>query len=145
MKKFSSYIIAGSLVLSTMFTGCESVRNANNTQKGAVIGAAGGAVVGGVIGNNVGNKKNGALGAILGGVIGGATGAAIGNKMDKQAQEIETVLPSAEVERVGEGIKLTLGEDAVRFDTNKATLTASAKANLISWYPCLKIIMILIL
>lgn len=130
MKKLSSYIIVGSLVFGGLFTGCDSVKNANNTQKGAVIGAAGGAVIGGVIGNNVGNKKNGALGAILGGVIGGATGAAIGNKMDKQAQEIEEVLPGAEVERVGEGIKLTLGEDAVRFDLNKASLTSTAKTNL---------------
>lgn len=130
MKKLNLSILSLALVVSTVFTSCDAVRNANNTQKGAVIGAAGGAVVGGVIGNNVGSKKNGALGAILGGVIGGAAGAAIGNKMDKQAQEIEDVLPSAEVERVGEGIKLTLGEDAVRFDTNKATLTSTAQANL---------------
>ena len=54
----------------------------------------------------------------------------IGNKMDKQAREIEEVLPGATVERVGEGIKLTLGENAVRFSTNKATLTTTAKANL---------------
>ncbi|SFU32624.1 Outer membrane protein OmpA [Pustulibacterium marinum] len=130
MKKVSTYILAGSILVSGMFTSCDAVKNSNNTQKGAVIGAAGGAVVGGVIGNNVGNKNNGALGAILGGVIGGATGAAIGNKMDKQAQEIEEVLPSAEVERVGEGIKLTLGEDAIRFDYNKSTLTSAAKTNL---------------
>ena len=50
--------------------------------------------------------------------------------MDKQAREIETALPGAQVERVGEGIKLTLGENAVRFDTNKSTLTPTAKANL---------------
>jgi outer membrane protein OmpA-like peptidoglycan-associated protein len=34
------------------------------------------------------------------------------------------------VVRVGEGIKLVLGENAVRFNTNKSTLTAEAKANL---------------
>jgi outer membrane protein OmpA-like peptidoglycan-associated protein len=50
--------------------------------------------------------------------------------MDKQAREIETALPGAQVERVGEGIRLVLGENAVRFDTNKSTLTAAAKANL---------------
>jgi outer membrane protein OmpA-like peptidoglycan-associated protein len=50
--------------------------------------------------------------------------------MDKQAREIETALPGAQVERVGEGIRLVLGENAVRFDTNKSTLTATAKANL---------------
>jgi outer membrane protein OmpA-like peptidoglycan-associated protein len=40
------------------------------------------------------------------------------------------VLPGAEVKRVGEGIQLVLNENAVRFDTNKSTLTATAKANL---------------
>jgi outer membrane protein OmpA-like peptidoglycan-associated protein len=50
--------------------------------------------------------------------------------MDKQAREIETALPGAQVERVGEGIRLVLGENAVRFDTSKSTLTAAAKANL---------------
>lgn len=131
MKKYKNYIMIGALTVGTFLnTSCDAVKNSNNTQKGAVIGAAGGAVIGGVIGNNVGNKDNGALGAILGGVIGGATGAAIGNRMDKQAQEIEEVLPSAEVERVGEGIKLTLGEDSVRFDFNKSSLTSTAKTNL---------------
>ena len=50
--------------------------------------------------------------------------------MDKQAREIDQALPGADVERVGEGIHLTLNENAVRFDTNKSTLTAQAKANL---------------
>ncbi len=138
MRKLSIYSLASLLFLVTIFTSCDAIRNANNTQKGATIGATSGAVIGGIIGNNVGNKDNSALGAILGGVIGGATGAAIGNKMDKQAQEIEEVLPSAEVERVGEGIKLTLGEDAVRFDFNKSTLTSQAKTNLDKLVPVFK-------
>lgn len=138
MRKLSIYSLASLMLLVTIFTSCDAVRNANNTQKGAAIGATSGAVIGGIIGNNVGNKDNSALGAILGGVIGGATGAAIGNKMDKQAQEIEDVLPSAEVERVGEGIKLTLGEDAVRFDFNKSTLTTQAKSNLDKLVPVFK-------
>ena len=70
------------------------------------------------------------MGAVLGGVIGGVAGGVIGNKMDKQAREIQTAIPGATVERVGEGIRLVLGENAVRFDTNKSTLTAAAKANL---------------
>jgi outer membrane protein OmpA-like peptidoglycan-associated protein len=60
------------------------------------------------------------------------------NKMDKQAREIETALPRAQVERVGEGIKLVLGENAVRFDTNKSTLTTTAKANLDKLVPVFK-------
>ena len=130
MKKYTSIFVAGLMLLSTVFTSCEAVKNTNNTQRGAGIGVAAGAVLGAVLGNNLGKGGNGALGAVLGGVIGGVAGGVIGNKMDKQAREIETALPGVEVERVGEGIKLVLGENAVRFDTNKSTLTSNAKANL---------------
>src|SRR5690606_31884731 len=92
--------------------------------------AASGAIIGGVLGNNVGKGGKGALGAVLGGVVGGVAGGVIGNQMDKQAREIDNAVPGAEVERVGEGIKLTLKENAVRFDTNKSTLTSTARENL---------------
>ncbi len=130
MKKSIIYLFTALFMFGTMLTSCEAVKNTNKTQRGAAIGAVGGAILGGVLGNNVGGGGKGAMGAVLGGVIGGVAGGVIGNKMDKQAREIETNLPGAQVERVGEGIKLTLGENAVRFDTNKSTLTAGAKANL---------------
>lgn len=130
MKKLGIYSIAAMFALGTIFTSCEAVKNTNNTQRGAGIGAASGAVIGGILGNNIGKGGNTALGAVIGGVVGGVAGGVIGNKMDKQAREIDNALPGAEVERVGEGIKLTLNENAVRFDTNKSTLTAAAKANL---------------
>jgi len=130
MKKITVYLLIGVLSLGSVFTSCDSVKNTNKTQRGAAIGTVAGGILGAVIGNNVGKGGNGALGAVLGGVIGGVAGGVIGNKMDKQAREIQTALPGAQVERVGEGIKLTLGENSVRFDTNKSTLTAAAKANL---------------
>jgi outer membrane protein OmpA-like peptidoglycan-associated protein len=130
MKKTSTILVVSLMLLSTIFTSCEAVKNTNNTQRGAAIGAVGGAVLGGILGNNLGKGGNGAMGAVLGGVIGGVAGGVIGNKMDKQAREIETALPGAQVERVGEGIKLVLGENAVRFDFNKSTLTPQAKTNL---------------
>lgn len=130
MKKITIYILIGMLSIGSLFTSCESVKNTNKTQRGAAIGAVAGGVLGAVLGNNIGKGGNGAIGAVLGGVIGGVAGGVIGNKMDKQAREIQTALPGAQVERVGEGIKLTLGENSVRFDTNKSTLTAAAKANL---------------
>jgi outer membrane protein OmpA-like peptidoglycan-associated protein len=130
MKKYSVILLGSLMVLSTVFTSCEAVKNTSNSQRGVAIGAVGGAVLGGILGNNIGKGGKGALGAVLGGVIGGVAGGVIGNKMDKQAREIETALPGAQVERVGEGIKLVLGENSVRFDTNKSTLTAAAKANL---------------
>lgn len=129
MKKILVIALIVILAISTLFTSCESVKNTNKTQRGAAIGAIAGAVLGGVIGNNV-KGMNTEMGAVLGGVVGGVAGGVIGNKMDKQAREIETALPGAQVERIGEGIRLVLGENAVRFDTNKSTLTATAKANL---------------
>ncbi|MGG6232096.1 OmpA family protein [Tenacibaculum sp. SDUM215027] len=138
MKKSIIYSLSILFLAGTIFTSCKSIQNANNTQKGAVIGTTAGAVIGAVIGNNVGSGNNSELGAILGGVVGGVAGGVIGNQMDKQAREIEEALPGAEVERVGEGIKLTLGENAVRFATNKATLTSTAKANLDKLVPVFK-------
>lgn len=130
MKNLKVYTLTLALAGSIGFSSCESIKNTNNAQRGVAIGAASGAVIGGVLGNNIGKGGNTALGAIIGGVVGGAAGGVIGNRMDKQAQKIETALPGAEVERVGEGIKLTLGENSVNFDLNKSTLTAKAKQNL---------------
>lgn len=130
MKNLSISLLAVVILFSTTFTSCNSLKNANGTQKGAGIGVVAGAVLGGVLGNNLGKGGNGALGAVLGGVVGGVAGGVIGNKMDKQAREIQTALPGAQVERVGEGIRLVLGENAIRFDTSKSTLTSTAKANL---------------
>lgn len=130
MKKFNVYVLAVTMMAGTFLTGCNSVKNANNTQKGAVVGATAGAVLGGVLGNNVGNKSNSALGAVLGGVIGGTAGAVIGKNMDKQAQEIQTALPGAQVERVGEGIKVILNENTVNFAFDSSELTSTAQSNL---------------
>lgn len=138
MKRVSICILALSITAGSVFTSCNSVKNANNTQKGAVIGAVGGAVLGGVLGNNLGKGGKGALGAVLGGVIGGTAGAIIGRSMDKQAREIKEALPGVEVERVGEGIKLVLGENSVNFDFNKSTLTPTAKQNLDKLVPVFK-------
>jgi outer membrane protein OmpA-like peptidoglycan-associated protein len=138
MKKITIYLLISVLSLGSVVTSCNAAKNTNKTQRGAAIGVVAGSLLGAVIGNNLGNGGNAALGAVLGGVIGGAAGGMIGHKMDKQAREIQTALPGATVERVGEGIKLTLGENSVRFDTNKSTLTATAKANLDRLVPVFK-------
>ncbi len=130
MKKISIIAIALLMTIGSVFTSCDAVKNTNKTQRGAGIGAVGGALIGGILGNNLGKGGKGALGAVLGGVVGGVAGGVIGNKMDKQARQIDEVLPGADVVRVGEGIKLVLNENAVRFDTNKSTLTSTAKVNL---------------
>ena len=131
MKIFNTTNIAALFMSSAlMLTSCESIQNANNTQKGAAIGTASGAVIGGILGNNIGKGKNAALGAVLGGIVGGVAGGVIGNKMDKQAKDIKEALPGAQVARVGEGIKITLSENLVNFAFNSAELTSSAKTNL---------------
>lgn len=131
MKIINKTNIAAMFLSATlMVTSCESVQNANNQQKGTAVGVAAGAILGGVLGNNIGKGRNAPVGAVLGGVVGGVVGNAIGRKMDNQAKQIKETLPGAEVERVGEGIKVTLGENTVNFDFNSANLTALAKANL---------------
>lgn len=131
MKIFNTTNIAAFFITSTMMlTSCEAVKNANNQQKGTVIGTAAGAVIGGVLGNNLGKGKNAPAGAVLGGIVGGVAGNVIGRNMDKQAKEIKETLPGAEVERVGEGIKVTMKENMVNFGFDSSDLTSAAKANL---------------
>ena len=131
MKFFNTTNIAAFFITSTMMlTSCESVKNANNQQKGTVIGTAAGAVIGGVLENNLGKGKNAPAGAVLGGIVGGVAGNVIGRNMDKQAKEIKETLPGAEVERVGEGIKVTMKENMVNFGFDSSDLTSAAKANL---------------
>jgi outer membrane protein OmpA-like peptidoglycan-associated protein len=103
--------------------GCKSM---NKTTKGAIIGTAGGGAVGAVIGKVAGNT---ALGAVIGAAVGGATGAVIGHKMDKQAKEIQSQVPGAKVDRVGEGIVVEFNEK-ILFATNQYTLNAVASSNL---------------
>jgi outer membrane protein OmpA-like peptidoglycan-associated protein len=136
--KYIVLSLVTSLMFSTFFISCEATKNANNTQKGVAIGATSGAVIGGILGNNLGKGGNTALGAVIGGVVGGTVGGLIGNKMDKQAREIETALPGTQVQRVGEGIHLVLGENSVNFEFDKASLTTSAKQNLDKLVPVFK-------
>ncbi len=129
IKKIS--LIALSLSLVIFLGSCEATKNANNKQKGAVIGAAGGAVLGAILGNNVGKGGNGELGAVIGGVVGGGAGILIGNKMDKQAQKIEQEIPGATVERVDDGIVVTFDENSgVYFDTAKFNINAASQTTL---------------
>ena len=130
MKFNKTYIGAFFLSSALLLTSCEAVQNSNHQQRGTAVGVASGAVIGGVLGNNVGKGKNAALGAVLGGIIGGVAGNVIGNKMDKQAKDIKETLPGAEVERVGDGIKITMNESIVTFAFNSSDLTSVAKANL---------------
>lgn len=118
-------LVASIVIVSFFFTmtGCSSI---SRTKKGALIGSGTGAAIGAVIGKKAGNT---ALGAILGAAVGGAAGAYIGNYMDKQAEEIERDIQGANVERIGEGIKITF-DSGILYDVGKASLRQEAKNNL---------------
>ncbi|PVX52068.1 outer membrane protein OmpA-like peptidoglycan-associated protein [Balneicella halophila] len=129
MKKISIILLS---VITTIFfiVGCDTIQQSNKKQRGTVIGTAGGAAAGAAIGSQVGDG-NTALGAIIGAVVGGATGAYIGDRMDRQAEEIEQEVPGAEVTRVGEGINVTFDETSgVYFELEKHDINASSAATL---------------
>jgi outer membrane protein OmpA-like peptidoglycan-associated protein len=122
-RKFTSFLIVAMMFLS-LNTGCNAIKNSNKTQRGAVIGGAGGALVGGLIAGGIG-------GVLIGAAVGGVAGGLIGNKMDKQAQKIETEIPGADVKRVGEGIHIIFDDKSgVNFAFDSSDLTAEAKSNL---------------
>ncbi|MCG2430339.1 OmpA family protein [Aequorivita xiaoshiensis] len=151
MKTFfkQTALVALAFTLVISLGSCEATRNANNKQKGAVIGATGGAVLGAILGNNIGKGGNSELGAVIGGVVGGGAGVIIGNKMDKQAQKIEEEIPGAQVERVDDGIVVTFDENSgVYFATNKYNLNAKSQetldrlANVLREYPDTNILVV---
>ncbi|SFD87699.1 OmpA family protein [Spirosoma endophyticum] len=141
-KPLAMLLVAG-ILSGNVLTSCKSSAQAVNqtpkdktsksklskSQKGAIVGASGGAVIGAVLGQGKGNT---ALGAILGATVGGAGGAIIGRRMDKQAEEIKRQMPTAQVERVGEGIKISLGSD-ILFDVDSYALKPETKKQLIEF------------
>lgn len=102
--------------------GCKTSR----TAKGGAAGAGAGGAIGGIIGAQ---SDNTAKGAIIGAMIGGTAGALIGKYMDKQAEELDEELEGAEIERVGEGIKITF-DSGILFAFDSAKLSPTAKENI---------------
>jgi outer membrane protein OmpA-like peptidoglycan-associated protein len=100
--------------------------NTSRVFRGGAIGAGAGGAIGGAIGSR---SDNTAEGAIIGAAIGGTAGALIGKYMDNQAKELEKDLEGAEVERVGEGIKVTF-DSGILFDFDSAELSAASKNNI---------------
>lgn len=122
--RHSTYALLTLLLMSgLLWTGCESL---SNTEQGAIIGTGAGGAAGAAIGRAAGGT---AEGAILGAVIGGTAGAIIGQRMDRQAQELDEELEDAEIERVGEGIKVTF-ESGILFDFDSSELRPAARRNL---------------
>ncbi len=109
------------LVLSSALAGGARL---SNTEKGAAIGA--GAVVGSAVGKATGNT---ARRAIRGAIVSGTAGAIIGQRMDRQAAEMQQELPDARIERVGEGMLVTF-DAGILFDFDSATLRPEVREKL---------------
>jgi outer membrane protein OmpA-like peptidoglycan-associated protein len=124
MRNVKHALLVATAILAIL--SCNSYKNLNKSQKGAVIGGAGGAAAGAVVGKIAGNT---ALGAIIGAAVGGTTGAIIGHKMDKQAAEIKKTVPTAKVQRVGEGIEVEFSS-AVLFGFDQSDLSTQAQGTL---------------
>ena len=147
-------ILASSLTVA-LLAGCvaggmPTIKNAdgttNNTQTAAVIGGLLGAVVGGTTANRGGKR------VAIGGAIGAAVGAAVGYNLDQQAAEVAQTLntnvnnnPSAEqnsnndliVSNTDKFVKIMF-RDPMMFQTNSATPTPSAAAEIRQMIPALQ-------
>lgn len=117
-------VAAAGLAIALVAGGC----NASKGVKGGAIGAGAGAGIGAVIGNQFGDNGT-AVGAIIGAAVGGTAGALIGHKMDKQAEELRNDLEGANVERVGEGIKITF-DSGLLFAVDQSALNDASRSNL---------------
>ncbi len=128
MKKLkTNKLIALGLSLTMVLGGCSSLKKLTREQRGAIIGVGTGAAAGAAIGSK---SKNPAVYAIVGSAVGGVAGAVIGKYMDKQAKDLEDDLAGiAEVERIEEGIKVTMGS-GILFGFDSYALSAATKANL---------------
>ena len=109
------------VLLALILTGCSGW---NKQQKGTAIGAGAGAAIGAAAGGGV-------WGVLLGAAVGGVAGNLIGKEMDKQAEELKQAVPTAEVQRVGEGINMTF-DSSLMFAINSADLNESYKDDLAS-------------
>lgn len=108
--------------VSILFAGCS---NMNKQQKGTAIGAGAGAAVGALV------TKGSIWGVLAGAAIGGVAGNLIGKKMDQQAKELKQAIPTAEVQRVNEGINVTFNS-GLMFKINSSEISDSYKSDLSS-------------
>lgn len=130
-------IVACALTLSS----CAAWEQQSRTTKGAVYGGAAGAAAGSAIGAIAGGGSGAWKGAAIGAVVGAIGGGLIGNYMDKQAQEMQSVIGENDrLRKEQETIYMSLGSD-VLFDSGKATLQPGAVtklrdiANILDKYP----------
>lgn len=116
-KTLSIFLVLG------LLASCSTWQGMNKQQQGTTAGAAGGALLGAAV-------SGGSIWGILAGAaVGGVAGNLIGKNMDKQARELTQAVPTAEVNRVGEGINMTF-DASLAFQINSAAISDSYKKDL---------------
>jgi outer membrane protein OmpA-like peptidoglycan-associated protein len=134
LKKHTLFVLT-SAVLAFGSSSCNSFKKLNKEQRGAIIGVGAGGALGAIIGSK---SKNPAVYAIIGSAVGGVAGTFIGKYMDKQAEKLKKDLDVlADVERVGEGIKITM-KSGVLFDFNSSKVNMKVNDNLVQFAETLK-------
>lgn len=128
MKNISK-IIAGSLAVMMLASGCATNPDGSYEIKRTAIGSLAGAALGAGVGALAGSKTHRGRNAAIGGLTGAVAGGAIGNYMDRQAAALKKSMPEAEVVRDGDKVYVAL-PSGILFDIGKDTLKPSAKESL---------------
>jgi outer membrane protein OmpA-like peptidoglycan-associated protein len=123
MNQVQFFTMKKTIVLITAISVLISCKTMNKQQKGTAIGAGGGAAIGAIV------TKGSVWGILIGAAVGGVAGNLIGKKMDQQAKELKQAVPTASVERVGEGINMTFDASLV-FEINSDKISEQAKKDL---------------
>ncbi|MFP3980417.1 MAG: OmpA family protein [Desulfobacterales bacterium] len=108
--------------LAFALAGC----GANKTTKGAGAGAVAGGLLGAIIGHQSGHKEGG---AVIGAAAGAGLGGLIGYRMEKQAEELETVRGMENV-NYNEDTKEIDATMNILFDFDKADIRPGEKSKL---------------
>jgi len=118
MRFRKTLVLVGAVALVGTTSGC-----ATKQGTGTLIGAGAGAALGAAV------SGGSVWGVLAGAAVGGVAGNLIGKNMDEQAKELNQAVPTAEVNRVGEGINMTF-DSSVMFKINSAELSSTAKSDL---------------
>ncbi len=104
-------------VCSSLFVGCQTVRDNPNTTGGALIGALGGAAIGTLFGGD--DRRN----ALIGAGVGLLAGAAVGRYLDDQERDLLRSVEGsgAEVYRDGDTLMVSFPAN-VTFDIDSAAI-----------------------
>lgn len=131
--------IAAALCVGIMVSACGSAAG-----NGALIGTGGGALLGAIAGRLIGGNAQGtAIGGAVGAAVGATAGTLIGKHMDKVKAEAAAKAQAAQVEMIKDAngldcVKVTFGENGIKFATNSSTLNDAAKAELAKFAGVLK-------